>query len=308
MTGRLTVALSRLRSAAKQVGWVTVGGAVAHSTAVTKPDVRLSPHPAPQHTSLIKSTPLKAITRLRSLAHERSGSRLASGLQSACASVIRLEPILPPCLLVYRPHVSISSALPEALASWGIPLHQGIRPGRLLSRGENPDGLLRSVCPFSVTLGRYSTPCPLYVSSGDHAPRYSVAEWGHVPFGPACVCLRNHQPVWQVLTHDASGIPLSPVHSHLLEASPLSASSLSPSRPCTPPCVRQTHNVGRRCYSSTWRVGVDQLPKLIAPTWIHSCKSSGSAVSPPFPAHPPCWLAWFRANGSHSAVLGRLAT
>ena len=48
-----------------------------------------------------------------------------------------------------RPHVSISPALPEALASWGILLPDGIRPDRLLApSGESRRGLPRSVYPF----------------------------------------------------------------------------------------------------------------------------------------------------------------
>ena len=70
----------------------------------------------------------------------------------------------------------------------------GWLPARWIDRTESRRGLLRSVCPFSVTLepalsrakGRHCTPCPSYASSGCHVPRYYVAEWGHVPFGPAC--------------------------------------------------------------------------------------------------------------------------
>ena len=103
-----------------------------------------------------------------------------------------------------RPHVSISPALPEALASWGILLPDGIRPDRLLApSGENRLGLPRSVYPFRVTLGWHSTPCPSYVSGETHVLAYAVAEWGHVPFGPAYVCFTKLQPLWQVLTHDA---------------------------------------------------------------------------------------------------------
>ena len=50
------------------------------------------------------------------------------------------------------------------------------------------------------------------VSDGYHVSHEYVAEWRHFPFGPA------YQPVWQVLTDDASHIPSSPTHSHLLEA------------------------------------------------------------------------------------------
>jgi len=112
--------------------------------------VKLSLHPAPQYTSLVKGTPLKAITRRRSLAHALSGYRLASGLQYACAPAIRLKPILPPCPLVYRPHVSISSALPKALASWGIPLLCSIR----LATCSGYAGELQGVTPFRVSIFR----------------------------------------------------------------------------------------------------------------------------------------------------------
>ena len=58
------------------------------------------------------------------------------------------------------------------------------------------------------------------VSSGYPVTPEHGAEWGHFPFGPAC------QPLGQVLmpilpkaqAHDASNIPSSPTHSHLLGA------------------------------------------------------------------------------------------
>jgi len=51
----------------------------------------------------------------------------------------------------------------------------------------------------------------------------------------------------------------NPDHSHPLEVSLLSASSLSLFRPCTPTFDNQSHAVGRCFHSSTWRIGVDQL-------------------------------------------------
>ena len=96
-----------------------------------------------------------------------------SGLQSAYASAIRLRLRLLRCPLVQQPHVSLSLALPRAFASWGILHRQGIWPGRLLLSStaqrplsarpvceRAPDGLHRSMCPFSVTVGRHSTPRP----------------------------------------------------------------------------------------------------------------------------------------------------
>jgi hypothetical protein len=55
-----------------------------------------------------------------------------SGFQSACASAIKHDFCQSPDLPGYPPHVSVSPALPRALASWGILLRRGLRPGRLL--------------------------------------------------------------------------------------------------------------------------------------------------------------------------------
>ena len=54
---------------------------------------------------------------------------------------LRLSLLLHRCLLVYRPHVSISPALPRAFASWGILLRPGFQPGRPLPYpGEHRTG------------------------------------------------------------------------------------------------------------------------------------------------------------------------
>ena len=65
-----------------------------------------------------------------------------------------------PDLPGYPPHVSLSPALPGALASWGILLRRGLRPGRLLPREAERAhvGFSRSVYPFDVTLGGCFTP------------------------------------------------------------------------------------------------------------------------------------------------------
>ncbi len=99
------------------------------------------------------------------------------------------------------PHVSISWALPQALASWGILLRHGIRPGRLLLHEAERarDGFPCSVCPFVVALGGCFTPGPIRVQS--------CAAWharpGTDPFW-ACLCLSGHSRRRQVLPDDAS--------------------------------------------------------------------------------------------------------
>lgn len=78
---------------------------------------------------------------------------------------------------------------------------------------------------------------------------------GRVGTIPVWACVL--QPLSQVLTHDASIYTFAcAVHSRLLGVSPPAAGSLSPSHPCTPPCVYQTHNVGRCGHSSAWRSGI----------------------------------------------------
>ena len=70
-----------------------------------------------------------------------------------------------PDLPGYTSHVSISWALPQALASWDILLRHGMRPGRLLlPQAERArDGFSRSVYPFGVTLGGCFTPGSIWV-------------------------------------------------------------------------------------------------------------------------------------------------
>jgi hypothetical protein len=96
----------------------------------------------------------------------------------------------------------------------------------------------RGVAPFRTPIVR-DVRVVLYavsrVSDEHHIPHDDVAEWRQIPVW-ACVS----QPVSQGLTHDASDIPSSPTHSHLLEASPLLAGSLSPSRPGSP--VLENHS------------------------------------------------------------------
>jgi len=116
----------------------------------------------------------------------------------------------------------------------------------------------RWVTPFRVSIVRnYRT--VLYavsrLSDGNHVSLQYVAEWGQVPF-------------WACLTAVSAGSNsrrfnytfACAVHRCLLEASPPTAGSLAPLRPCTPPGVYHAPNVGRRCHSSARRSGVGKLP------------------------------------------------
>ena len=125
----------------------------------------------------------------------------ASGFQyvpkDAC---LKLDFSQYPDLPGYPPQVSVSWALPQALAFWGILLRHGLRPGRLLlhKAERTRDGFPRSVRPFGVTLGWCFTPDPIRVQS--------CAAWharpGIVPFW-ACLCLSGNSQRRQVLHDDA---------------------------------------------------------------------------------------------------------
>ena len=97
--------------------------------------------------------------------------------QAVCLKPSHVES---PCLPEYPPHVSLSWALPQAFASWGILLRQGIRPGRLLlpTAERAHDGFPRSECPFDVTLGWCFTPVSIRVVTVHQC----TARPGHSPF------------------------------------------------------------------------------------------------------------------------------
>ena len=99
---------------------------------------------------------------------------------------------------VPRQHIS---AIARSIGFLGHPSRQGMWPGRLLRNGQAncplqraADRLLRSVCPFSVTLGRHCTPHPSHrvVYPRTHVLR---GRMGTFPFW-ACACLSSdgHQP------------------------------------------------------------------------------------------------------------------
>ena len=117
-----------------------------------------------------------------------------------------------------------------------------------------------------------------------------MAEWGQVPF-------------WACLTAVSAGSNsrrfnytfACAVHRCLLEASPPTAGSLAPLRPCTPPGVYHAPNVGRRCHSSARRSGVGKLPcRTCMNTQLSKSRLTGGLS---FATLPP--LTQFRVNGSH---------
>ena len=82
-------------------------------------------------------------------------TRLRSSVRSR-ASVIRLGLREHPDLPIDRPHVSLSLALPRALASWGIPPTCGLRLAAYSSCLESR----RWVTPFRVSICRGFRACP----------------------------------------------------------------------------------------------------------------------------------------------------
>jgi|GEM_PF-2771466 len=131
------------RSAAERRQVVKVGGAVTRPTAAPEPDVK-------GHSSTVPVLPSSGSSVHEPLLQARHWRQLLApdawqlhvwrwtfrpvfSPEWAQAPVcLRPSLLLHRCLLVYRPHVSISLALPGAFASWGILLRLGLRPGRLL--------------------------------------------------------------------------------------------------------------------------------------------------------------------------------
>jgi hypothetical protein len=229
------------------VGFALVSGAVARPTASTEPCVKLSLHTAPQHTSPCYWHSIGSDCSLPELGTCAVRVGLASGLQYARTPCVRWRPpktqtlSAPMPSRVPAPRQRISG-ITRSISFLGHPSHQGIRPGRLLQRHlplsrRAIDGLLRSVCPFSVTLGRHCTPRPSHRVNTTHLaiawPNGAVSLLG-LPISR--LAGSNSRRLRVFVEH--------PDHSHLLEASPLSASCLSPFTPCTPTFDSQSPAAG----------------------------------------------------------------
>ena len=130
------------------------------------------------------------------------------------------------------PHTGLTSAYPRhysghLLLEPSLPSGHPARPPAPIAE-RAVDGLLRSVCPFSVTLGRHCTPRPSYRVDTTHPAilRGRVETFPCLGLPISRLAGSNSRRLRAFVEH--------PDHSHLLEESPLSASSLSPSHPCTP--------------------------------------------------------------------------
>ena len=145
---------------------VTVGGAVAHPAAVPEPDVRLSPHPAPQYVgpcqwhapAAVSDLLVTPLGRLVDAPLELVGVPLVFQL-CVFQSSVRCFPIpLPSHVPGLRQRIP---GITQGLCFLGHPSHRRLRMVSCSSlRVRATDGFPRSVYPFSVTTGRCSTPCP----------------------------------------------------------------------------------------------------------------------------------------------------
>jgi len=178
-----------------------------------------------------------------------------------------LKPFLHLCLLACRPHVSLSQALPWAFASWGIPPVRA--SGLAACSDDNYLFLGEPLTGYSVPPACWQTGMSIFrdrrsalyaaplVSREYHVCSYYVAEWRRFPFGPAVCPLAISRSAGSNSRRLRAFVE-NPDHSHLFEASPLSASSLSPFCPCTPTFDSQSPAVGQYSLPFTWGVGVDE--------------------------------------------------
>jgi hypothetical protein len=128
----------------------------------------------------------------------------------------------------YPGHLLLGASLPSGHPAWP--------PAPIAERAI--DRLLRSACPFSVTLGRHCTPRPSYRVD----TTYPHTTWpnGDVSlFGPAC-----YSHFAGSNSRRLRAFVENPDHSHPFEASPHLASSLSPVTPCTPTFDSQSPAAG----------------------------------------------------------------
>jgi hypothetical protein len=142
----------------------------------------------------------------------------AQDLNSAGPSIFPHTGLTSACPRHYSGHLLLEPSLPSGHPAWP--------PAPIVGRAV--DGLLRSVCPFSVTLGRHCTPRPSYRVDTTHPAilRGRVETFPCLGLPISRLAGSNSRRLRAFVEH--------PDHSHPLEASPPSASSLSPFTPCTP--------------------------------------------------------------------------
>jgi hypothetical protein len=127
----------------------------------------LSPHPAPQYTSLCQryaiggdySPPAFGICALRGGHFVRSSVRCVRTRTPRLPKTHPLPAPMPSRVPTPRQHIP---CIPRGIGFLGYPAHLWLAAGCLLHFRRAISGLSRSVCPFSVTTGRYSTPGPTF--------------------------------------------------------------------------------------------------------------------------------------------------
>ena len=161
-----------------------------------------------------------------------------------CAASAGVRPLLVqyPDLPVCPPHVSISLALPRALAFWGILLRHSIRLGCLLF-AKSHSGFPRSGCPLfcdlRMVLHRTCGRCRCTPVSVRVVTMCRCTAWPeHSPFW-ACLSTAlascAHSTCGLCRCDDASITPSFVIHSHLLDGIAASVCSLPPFLPASDP-------------------------------------------------------------------------
>ena len=161
----------------------------------------------------------------------------------------------------YPRHYPGPSLLGASSSAWAC----GLVACSIPFRAERaPDGFPCSVCPFSVTTGRHCTPCPSYrvdaLVTLKPGPNGDISLLGLPVRGvrPNAPTLAGSVQRRCAPTTLQAYLRLLPIVTRL-GRSPLSASRLSPFRPCTPTFDDQSPPVGRCRLPSTWGAGVDPL-------------------------------------------------
>ena len=151
-----------------------VGGVIADPTPTSEPDMRISPHPAPEYKGCCHQYHNNEPYHCHSLTPEpvRLAEMNPAVFSASTTPVIRPVTFRCLCLPLYPPHVSLSLELPRAFASWSILLRYSIRLGCLLF-AKSHSGFSRSGCPLFCDLRMV-----LYAGvrlSGYHVPMYDMA-------------------------------------------------------------------------------------------------------------------------------------